>query len=143
MEAPMKRGHFIGMDTHCQFCELAAVTDDGRLTQRGRCATTIPDLVEWLEAIPRPRRLVFEEGPLADWLARNLRAYVNELVVAEPRRNRLIAAEGDKDDPIDAEKLAQLFRGGYVKAVHHTESLDRAVFKQHVMLYHNRVSHRV
>lgn len=139
----MKRGHFIGMDTHCQFCELAAVTDAGRLTQRGRCATAIPDLVEWLEAIPRPRRLVFEEGPLADWLARNLRAYVDELVVAEPRRNRLIAAEGDKDDPIDAEKLAQLFRGGYVKVVHHTESLDRAVFKQHVLLYHNRVSHRV
>lgn len=139
----MKRGHFIGMDTHCQFCELAAVTDAGRLTQRGRCATTIPDLVEWLESIPRPRRLVFEEGPLADWLVRNLHPYVDELVVAEPRRNRLIAAEGDKDDPIDAEKLAQLFRGGYVKAVHHTESLDRAVFKQHVMLYHNRVSHRV
>jgi transposase len=65
------------------------------------------------------------------------------LIVCEPRRNRLIAAEGDKDDPIDAGKLAQLFRGGYLKAVYHTESLERAIFKQHVVLYHNRVSHRV
>jgi hypothetical protein len=24
MEAPMKRGYFIGMGTHCQFCEMAA-----------------------------------------------------------------------------------------------------------------------
>jgi transposase len=143
MEAPMKRGYFIGMDTHCQFCELAAVTEAGQLTQRGRCATAIPPLVQWLEAIPRPRRLTFEEGPLADWLARTLRSYVEELVVCEPRRNRLIAAEGDKDDPLDAVKLAQLFRGGYLKAVHHTDSLERAVFKQHVILYHNRVSHRV
>jgi len=34
------------------------------------------------------------------------------MVVSEPRRNRLIAEDGDKDDDIDAEKLAQLLRGG-------------------------------
>ena len=139
----MKRGHFIGMDAHGTFCDLAAVTDTGHLAQRQRCATQIPTLVQWLQAVPSPRRLVFEEGPLADWLARNLRPHVDELVVCEPRRNRLIAAEGDKDDPIDALKLAQLFRGGYVKGVHHPESLERSIFKQHVVLYHNRVSHRV
>jgi hypothetical protein len=32
--------------------------------------------------------------------------------VCNPRRNHLIAKEGEKDDPIDAEKLAQLYRGG-------------------------------
>jgi transposase len=144
MEAPhMKRGYFIGMDSHCQTCDLAAVDAAGELHQRGCVVTAIPLLVEWITAIPRPRRLVFEEGPLADWLCRNLRCHVDELVVCEPRRNRLIATEGDKDDPIDAEKLADLFRGGYVKAVHHPETLERAVFKQHVLLYQDRVGHRV
>jgi transposase len=143
MEAPMKRCHFIGLDTHGQFCEMAAVDQQGRVVARGRCATNIPALLELLEQVRRPRRLVIEEGPLADWLWRNLRDHVDELVVSEPRRNRLIAAEGDKDDPVDAEKLAQLYRGGYVKAVHHSDSLEQAIFKQHVLLYHQRVSQRV
>jgi len=139
----MKQCHFIGLDTHGQFCDMAAVDQQGQLVARGRCATNISALVNVLEQVPEPRRLVIEEGPLADWLWRNLRTRVDGMTVCEPRRNRLIAADGDKDDPIDAEKLAQLFRGGYVKAVHHTESLTMAIFKQHVLLYQQRVSQRV
>jgi transposase len=110
---------------------------------RSECVTNIPALLELLEQVPKPRHLVIEEGPMADWLWRNLRQEVEEMLVCEPRRNRLIAAEGDKDDPVDAGKLAQLYRGGYVKAVHHPESLEQAIFKQHVLLYHQRVSRRV
>jgi len=139
----MKRGHFIGLDTHCQFAELAVVTHGGRTTKHARRAMTIPAIVEELQSIARPRYLVIEEGPLADWLWRNLRSQVDEMQVCDPRRNRLVCQEGDKDDPIDAEKLAQLYRGGYTKAVHHAESSYRSVFKQHVMLYHDRVRHRV
>jgi transposase len=100
-------------------------------------------LVAALEGIRRPRILTFEEGPLADWLARSLRAYVDGLIVCEPRRNALIAKDGDKDDPIDTERLAQLLRGGYLKEVHQAESLDRALLKQHVSFYHDRVRERV
>jgi transposase len=139
----MKQRHFIGVDVHCQFCEVAAVNASGKLIHRGRCPTTIPALVEALEKVPRPRCVVIEEGPLADWLGRNLRPRVEEMVISEPRRNRLIARDGDKDDPLDAEKLAQLVRGGYVKAVHHGDSLQRAIFKQHVGLYHDAVRQRV
>lgn len=139
----MKQRHFSGVDVHCKFCEVAAVNGLGHVVHRGRCVTTIPALVEELEKIPRPRCVVIEEGPLADWLWRHLRPHVDELVICEPRRNRLIAREGDKDDPLDAEKLAQLYRGGYVKAVHHGDSLARAIFKQHVGLYHDAVRQRV
>ncbi|MBI1916970.1 MAG: transposase [Planctomycetes bacterium] len=65
------------------------------------------------------------------------------MTVCDPRRNHLIAKDSDKDDPIDAEKLAQLLRGGYLKAVHHPQSLERAVFKQLVLLYHDRVRQQV
>jgi hypothetical protein len=60
-------------------------------------------------------------------LWRNLREAVDQLVVSEPRRNRLIAKDGDKDDDLDAEKLAQLLRGGYVKAVYQVQTLVRAL----------------
>jgi len=143
MEAPMKRTYFIGLDAHCKSCELAVVTETGKVTKRLKCGTNIPNLVAFLNEVPRPRWLTFEEGALADWLARNLREHVDELIVCEPRRNRLIAHDGDKDDPLDAEKLAQLLRGGYLKEVHHPESLERSAFKQLVMLHHDRVRARV
>lgn len=139
----MKRFHFIGVDVHCAFCVLAAVDSAGRVTHRARCATRIPALLTEIEKVPRPRWLTIEEGPLADWLWRNIRSDVEEMVVSNPRHNRLIAEEGDKDDPLDAEKLAQLLRGGYLKPVHHSDSLARAILKQHVALYHDRVRHRV
>jgi len=139
----MKRSHFIGIDVHCQFCEIAVVNATGNVVHRDRCETTIPALVPKIEAIPRPRQLVFEEGPMAGWLWRNLRDTVERIVVSEPRRNKLIAKGGDSDDDIDAEKLAQLLRGGYIKEVHQVESLERAVFKEQVALYHFRVRQRV
>lgn len=139
----MASDHFVALDVHCSFCEMAVVTESGRMTKQLRCPTTIADLRTAIESVARPRHLVFEEGPLADWLCRHLRPAADQVVVSEPRRNRLIAADGDKDDPIDAPKLAQLYRGGYVKAVHHPESLDRAAFKQIVGLYHDRVRNRV
>jgi transposase len=135
--------HYIGFDVHCAFTEMAVVTSSGRLVQRQRLATTIPSLVEALEAVGRPRRLTFEEGGMADWLHRNLVAHADELVVCDPRRNGLVAKDSDKDDPLDAAKLAQLYRGGYLKAVHHPESLERSLLKQHVSLYHDRVKQRV
>lgn len=139
----MSSENFVALDTHCSFCEMAAVTKTGRLLKRERCDTAIPPLVALLETVRRPRILTFEEGPLADWLARNLRQHVDKLIVCEPRRNALIAKDGDKDDPIDAEKLAQLLRGGYLKEVHQAGSLDRALLKQHVSFYHDRVRERV
>lgn len=139
----MKPRHFIAMDTHCQFCELVAMTERGHVVRRDRCATNIPALVEAIEQVRRPRFLTIEEGPLADWLYRNLVDHVDEMVMCEPRRNHLIAKDSDKDDPIDAEKLAHLYRGGYIKPVHHPESAERVVLKRHTSLYYDRVRQRV
>jgi transposase len=139
----MATQHFIALDVHCAFCEMVAMTKSGKITQRDRVNTTIPDLVKALEGVRRPKKLTFEEGPLADWLTRNLSRHVDEIVVCEPRRNRLIAQDSDKDDPLDAERLAALFRGGYLKPVHQSQTMERSVLKQHVSFYHDRVRERV
>ncbi|KAB2845765.1 MAG: IS110 family transposase [Hyphomicrobiaceae bacterium] len=135
--------HFIGMDVHAGSSELASVSERGQLLSRWSGPTAIPRLLEAIEAVPRYRSLAFEEGPLADWLLRNLTGHVDEIIVSDPARNALIAKDSDKDDPIDAEKLAQLLRGGYLRAVHHPESLERLIFKQHVGLYQQQVCQRV
>jgi len=139
----MERMHYIGADAHCASTDLAVVTQTGRLTGRDRCTTTIPDLARCIERVRRPRQVIVEEGPLADWIFRGLGALGETVVVCNPRRNALIAKAGDKDDAIDAEKLAQLARGGYLEPVHHPESTARMQLKRLVAAYHDRVRNRV
>src|ERR1700704_4452354 len=139
----MSKVNCIAMDTHGKTTDICCKRSVKDAPKRWRVPTTIPALRQVLESIPRPRKLTFEEGPLADWLNRELRSSADELIVSDPRRNGLIAKEGDKDDPIDAEKLCDLLIGGYLRAVHHADSLERSLFKRQVALYHERVEHRV
>ncbi len=88
-------------------------------------ATKLPAVLALIDQVRRPRAVVMEEGPLSDWLARGLAGEVDRVIVCDPRRNRLIAAEGDKADPIDAAKLLALARGGYVRPVHHALDGDK------------------
>ena len=135
----MATGHIIGLDTHCVFTVAAVLDGRGRLVRQQRLPTSIPELRALIEGVRRPRRVVLEEGPLADWLVRELRPCAEAVVACDPRRNAHIAKDGDKDDPLDAQKLAQLYRGGFVTPVHHPASVERAAFKQLVGLYHDRV----
>ena len=139
----MNRKHIIALDTHCTSTEIGVMTEGGRMVRRLRCPTKLSSLVEALEAVSGPREVVLEEGPLADWLLRGLTGHADRVTVCNPRRNQLIAKDSDKSDPIDVEKLAHLYRGGFVKPVHHPDSFQRVVFKRHVALYHDAVSERV
>jgi transposase len=134
--------HYIGADVDSRMTDLA-VERKQRIVREYRVPTTIPALRSVLAEIPGRKLLVIEEGPSADWLYRNLRTAVDEMIVCDPRRNRLITADGDKDNPIDARKLAELLRGGHLRAVHHSDSRDRVVLKEWVSLYHDRVGQGV
>jgi transposase len=134
---------YMALDTHCTTCDLAVLNRQGNLAGEDHVPTTIPALRRALAAFPRPCVLTFEEGPLAGWLSRNLRSCVDELIVCDPRRNALVAKEGDKDDPIDARKLARLLFSKFIKPVHQAQTQERAILKQHVAFYHDHVRDRV
>jgi transposase len=138
-----KRTNVIAIDVHSCFCEGGWIDAHGCERGSFRVPTAVPALISEIERVPGPRQLIMEEGPLSDWLARHLREAVDDLVVCDPYRNALIAKEGEKSDPIDWRKLAQLCRGGYIRVVHHPQELERSLFKQHMQLYHDRVRHRV
>src|SRR5260370_10912889 len=106
----MKRCYFIGIDTHCQFCEIAVVNSVGEVVYRDRCDTSIAALLRIVESVRRPRSLVIEEGPLAGWLWREVDGALDRDVVSQPRRNRLIALDSDKDHRIHWGELGQLPR---------------------------------
>jgi transposase len=130
--------YYIGMDVHCNNTELA-VERGRRIVERYSVPTTIPAIVDVLESLSGKKHLAMEEGPMAGWLYRNLFDKVDRLIVSDPRRNRLIASDGDSDDKVDSAKLAALLRGNYLRAVHHSLDVDQWRLKRWVGLYHDRI----
>lgn len=139
----MRGSYVIAMDVHSYSLQIAVLTPGGR--QRLNCSveTSIAAARKVICATPRPRRVVFEEGPLAGWLYRNLHADADEVIVAETRRNAYVAKDGDKSDAIDAVKLAQLSQAGFIRPVHHAVDDRRASFKELVMFDRQCVDARV
>lgn len=62
--------------------------------------------------------VTFEEGTQANWLHEVVRPLVTEVVVCDPRYNKLLQS-GNKNDRVDAQKLAELLRNGALRAVYH------------------------
>lgn len=130
--------YYVGADVHSNNTELA-IEQRGRIVARYSVPTTIPAIGTVLDSFQGRKIFAMEEGPMAGWLCRNLNEKVEKFVVSEPRRNKFITCEGDKDDKIDAGKLASLLRGNFLKAVHHSSDSHRAHLKHWINLYHDRV----
>jgi len=130
--------YYIGADVHSNNTELA-VEQRGKIVSGYSVPTTTPAISTVLSSLQGKKILAMEEGPMAGWLFRNLKEKVDKFIVSEPRRNKLITCEGDKDGRIDSGKLAILLRGNFLKAVHHTSDSHRAHLKHWINLYHDRV----
>jgi transposase len=59
-------------------------------------------------------------------------------VITDPKQNHWIGSSVQKDDPLDALKLAQLGRGGYIKEIHHPVG-ERRRFRELMKAYHDTV----
>ncbi len=111
--------HFIAVDWAQKNMAIA------RATRGVDKITTIDvpaDLLElklYLKKLRGTKILVIEETTTSQWLYAELRPLVEEVVVCDPYRNRLLS-EGPKTDKIDAIKLVQLLKAGLVKSVFHT-----------------------
>jgi transposase len=116
-----------------------AVERDGHIVMRDRVPTDIRSLGRFLRSVSGRKIMVIEEGTMAGWLYRNLKSKVDEFIVCDPRRNKIISSDGDKDDKVDAADLARLLRGGYIRRIYHSADEDRVAFKEVTALYHDRV----
>lgn len=63
---------------------------------------------------------VFEEGTSAAWFYELLKPHVRKVTVCDPRTNALLKA-GNKNDRIDARKLAESVATGLLSPVSHGE----------------------
>lgn len=111
--------YIIGIDTHAATCTAAVVTPTGKVSRCQTVATSMNNLIELVSRVRCPRTVVIEENGLAQWVSEGLTPHVDQVVVSDPRQNRLIAKAEFIDDRRSAIQLAQLLRGGYISAVRH------------------------
>lgn len=128
--------HYIGMDCHITTMDFAVVDETGKVTKTGKVATSAKNFMEFVKSVRQPRTIFTEEGTLAAWTLEVCVRFGEKLVITDSRKNRWIGSSGQKDDPIDALKLAQLARGGYIKEIHHPIG-QRRRFRELMMAYYD------
>src|ERR1700694_2913380 len=112
---------YVGMDVHKEAIAIAVMKGDGKLVMESILETKAITILEFIQGVRGDLHVTFEEGTWAAWLYDLLKPHVRELVVCDPRKNALMK-EGNKSDKIDARKLADLLRGGYLRSVYHGEN---------------------
>jgi transposase len=126
------------MDCHISTLDFAVVNETGRLVKASSVATSVNNFMEFVRKVSPPRTIYMEEGTLAAWALEVCVRFGEKLVITNPKENHWIGSSGQKNDPLDALKLAQLARGGYIKEIHHPVG-QRRRFRELMEAYHDTV----
>ena len=99
-----------GLDLGDKYSYLCLLdTDGGEMIEEGRVRTT-PEALRRRFASERPMCVAIEAGTHSPWVSRLLEECGHEVLVANSRKLRLIYANKQKTDEVDAENLARLAR---------------------------------
>jgi transposase len=99
-----------GLDLGDKYSYLCLIeTQSGEVIEEGRLRTT-PETLRRRFSSEQPMRIAIEAGTHSPWVSRVLEECGHEVLVANPRKLRLIYANKRKTDEIDAENLARLAR---------------------------------
>ena len=114
----MNSEKYIGLDVHQATISVAVLDSSGKLTMECVLETKASTILQFFAGLRGSLHVTFEESTCAAWLYDLLKPHVAHLVVCNPRKNALLNA-GNKNDRIDARKLAELLRGNLLKPVYH------------------------
>ena len=117
----MNSEKYIGLDVHQATISVAVMDSRGKVVMESILETKAATILEFFAGLRGTLSVTFEEGTWAAWLYDLLKPRVAKLVVCNPRKNALLK-DGNKNDRIDARKLADLLRGNHLKPVYHGET---------------------
>jgi transposase len=118
MKDNMKDDKYIALDVHMETTVACVLDAAGREVSAAVMVTKADSILSFLQGLRGRLHVTLEEGTYAAWLYDLLEGRVAELLVCDPRRNALLQA-GNKSDRGDAQQLAELLRGGLLRAVYH------------------------
>jgi transposase len=102
-------GLTIGLDLGDRWTEGRVLDASGEVIEAFRVRTTEPAMDARLSSYV-PSRVVLEVGTHSPWVSRCVTKHGHEVIIANPRRVRLISENDSKSDGVDAELLARLGR---------------------------------
>ena len=111
--------HFIAVDWAQANMAIARLTKTSKKAHVIDVPSSVKELKNYLKLTRGSKILTLEETTTAQWLYTELREHVDEIIICDPYRNKLLS-EGAKNDKIDAVKLAILLRSGLLKPVFHS-----------------------
>lgn len=111
---------YIGIDVHSSTCTFSVVDENGVEIDNVTIETNGRLIVRYIMSIEGKKSVAFEECEMSSWLYSLLNKRVDKLLVCNPVVNKQY--KGPKNDRIDARKLANLLRGGFLVGVYHNGS---------------------
>jgi hypothetical protein len=110
----MNDAKYIGLDVHQATISVAVLDSAGKLVREAILETKAETILQFMRGLRGSVHVTFEKGTSTRLVARSSQAHVTQVLVCDPRKNALLKA-GNKNDRIDARKVAELFkesRGG-------------------------------
>jgi transposase len=98
-----------GMDLGDKHSQVCVLDEAGVVIEEARIATTKAALERRFRGV-EPQRIAIEAGTHSPWVSRLLKEYGHDVMVANPRKLRLIFENESKNDRVDAEYLARVAR---------------------------------
>lgn len=99
----------VGLDLGDRYGQVCVLDEAGEVVEEGRVATK-PEALRRRFGAADPVRIVLEAGTHSPWVSRLLAECGHEVIVANPRKLRLIYQNDSKSDRVDAEYLARVGR---------------------------------
>jgi transposase len=117
----MNEAKYIGLDVHQATISLAVLDAAGKLVMEAILETKAETILQFIRGLRGSLHVTFEEGTCAAWLHDLLKPHVTQVLVCDPRKNALLKV-GNKNDRIDARKLAELLYLNKLCPVYHGEA---------------------
>src|SRR5512134_1700649 len=103
--------HYIGLDVHSKSTNFCVLDENGKIVREFEIKGGMPAVVVKMKELKKelgPCKVVYEASCGYGWLHDQLVPVVSKVLVAHPGKVRLIFRSKNKNDRIDAKKLAKL-----------------------------------
>ena len=131
----MPESFYVGLDLGSSQCYQTVINSDGALALARSIPTSEHHLRAAFTNLQGDVRVHLEAGELSNWVASIIQPLVAEVIVSHPRSLAWIGKDSQKDDKVDAKKLAELLRIGRVHQVFYQSDNSRQTFKYLVTHY--------
>ena len=113
----MNKHKYVAMDVDSANIVAGVFDSKGKCVMECCIKLNAEAVREFCQMLKGTVHVTFEEGTQAAWLYEVIKPLVTEVIVCNPRENKLMKA-GNKSDKIDVAKLAKLLRLGELRPVY-------------------------